>query len=57
LSFYTVPMVWATLEVFYDLAEGRYLVNGLDNKRHAWVFADDFDPREFSPNALNYYVR
>lgn len=57
MNFYTVPMVWATLEVFYDLAQGRYLVNGLDNRRHPWEFADSFDPRAFSPNALNYYVR
>ena len=57
VNFYTVPVVWSTLEVFYDLKQQRYLVNGLDNKRHAYRFDTEIDPREFSPNALNYYVR
>jgi hypothetical protein len=57
LNYYDVPVLWTTLEVFYDLKEGRYLVNGLDNHRNGARFAEDGDPREFSPNALTYYIR
>ena len=52
-----VPVLWSTLEVFHDLQQGRYLVNGLDNERRAWRFSEGSDPREFSPNALSYDVR
>ena len=39
------------------LKEGRYLVSGLDNRRNPPVFSEDADPRDFSPNALAYYIR
>jgi hypothetical protein len=57
VNLYDVPVLWSTLEVFHDLEEQRYLVNGLDNGRHAWRFSEGSDPREFSPNALSYDVR
>lgn len=57
LNYYQVPVLWSTLEVYYDLEEQRYLVSGLDNRRNPYRFADSADPREFSPNALIYYVR
>jgi hypothetical protein len=57
LNYYEVPVLWSTLETFYDLKEGRYLVTGLDNERHTYRFSEGSDPREFSPNALTYYVR
>ena len=57
LNYYEVPVLWSTLEVYYDLAKQRYLVSGLDNGRNPYQFSDTADPREFSPNALNYYVR
>ena len=57
LNYYEVPVLWSTLEVYYDLAKQRYLVSGLDNSRNPYQFSDTADPREFSPNALNYYVR
>jgi hypothetical protein len=57
LNYYDVPVLWSTLEVFHDLRERRYLVNGLDNDRNAYRFSEGGDPREFTPSALLYYVR
>ncbi len=57
VQLYDVPVLASTLEVFHDLRERRYLVNGLDNESHAWRFSEGSDPREFSPNALSYDVR
>jgi len=57
LNYYAVPVLWSTLEVYYDLKQQRYLVSGLDNRRNPYRFSDSADPREFSPNALLYYIR
>jgi hypothetical protein len=57
LNYYEVPTLWHTLLTYQDLDRRRYLVSGLDNERTAPVFADGADPREFSPNALTYYIR
>jgi len=57
LNYYEVPVLWSTLEVYYDLKEKRYLVSGMDNQRNPYHFTDTADPREFSPNALRYYIR
>ena len=57
LNYYTVPVLWTTLEVFHDLLSGRVLVDGLDNLYQPYEFTTGSDPREFSPNALIYYLR
>jgi hypothetical protein len=57
LNYYEVPVQWSTLEVYYDLKQRRYLVSGLDNQRRPYRFTDEADPREFSPNALSFYIR
>jgi hypothetical protein len=57
LNYYDVPVLWSTLEVYHDLKERRYLATGLDNERNMYRFSEDVDPREFSPNALTYYIR
>jgi hypothetical protein len=57
VNHYEVPVPLNTLEVFYDLSERRYVVTGLDNDRSPPRFFDRADPREFSPNALLYYIR
>jgi hypothetical protein len=57
VNYYEVPALWTTVEVFYDLRDGRYFANGLDNDRNCYRFSDTADPREFSPNALLDYVR
>ena len=57
VNYYEVPVLWATLHTYYDLHSGRYLVDGLDNGRAPWHFTTTADPREFTPNELNYYLR
>jgi hypothetical protein len=57
LNYYEVPVPRETLTVFHDLAERRYLAEGLDNGRNPPRFGEEIHPREFSPNALLYYVR
>jgi hypothetical protein len=57
LNYYEVPVLWSTLEVYYDLQQQRYLVSGMDNQRNPYQFSNTADPREFSPNALKYYIR
>lgn len=57
VNYYDVPVLWSTLEVYHDLKERRYLATGLDNNRNMYRFSEDVDPREFSPNALLYYIR
>jgi hypothetical protein len=57
LNYYEVPVLWSTLEVYYDFQAERYLVSGLDNSRNPYRFSESADPREFSTNALNYYIR
>jgi hypothetical protein len=57
LNFYTVPVPLATLYVYHDLKQRRYLLDGLDNQRAPLRFLDEADSREFSPNSLLYYVR
>ena len=57
VNYYDVPVPWSTLEVYHDLKERRYLATGLDNGRNMYRFSEGADPREFSPNALLYYIR
>ena len=55
VNYYDVPVLWSTLGV-HDLKR-RYLATGLDNGRNMYRFSEDADPRDFSPNALLYYIR
>jgi hypothetical protein len=57
LEYYEVPVLWDTLQVYHDLRERRYFVFGLDAGLAPPRFEVGGDPREFSPNALLYYVR
>jgi hypothetical protein len=57
INYYTVPVLWSTLEVYHDLLAERVLINGLDNRHPAYQFLNSADAREFSPNALIYYLR
>jgi len=57
VNHYEVPVLRETVTVFNDLKEGRYLAAGLDNGRAPPRFEEDIHPREFSPNALLYYIR
>jgi len=57
VNHYEVPVLLGTLSTFHDLQAQRYLAVGLDNGRLPPRFEDDIHPREFSPNALLYYIR
>jgi len=57
VNYYDVPVLASTVEVYHDLKERRYLATGLDNNRNMYRFSETVDPREFSPNALLYYIR
>ena len=57
INYYAVPVLWSTLEVYHDLQAGRVLINGLDNSHSPYEFRRSSDAREFSPNALIYYLR
>ena len=57
LNHYEVPVHWSTLLVWHDLFARRYTIGGLDNARQPPRFTEGGDPREFNPNALQYYVR
>jgi hypothetical protein len=57
VNFYEVPVLWSTLEVYNDLKAHRYFVSGLDNASAPPIFGETSDPRNFSPNALTYYIR
>src|SRR5262245_11584244 len=57
VNYYDVPVLLSTVEVYHDLKERRYLATGLDNGRNMYRFSEGADPRDFSPNALLYYIR
>jgi hypothetical protein len=57
LNYYEVPVPGDTLQVYHDLRERRYFVFGIDAGLTAPRFGEGGNPREFSPNALLYYVR
>ncbi len=57
INYYRVPVPWYTLQTSYDLKQKRYLVTGLDNELEPYKFKPMINPNEFSPNALDYYVR
>jgi hypothetical protein len=57
INYYEVPVPWYTLQLFYDLQEKRYLVEGLDNAFPPPRFSAEGNPLKFSPTALDFYVR
>merc|ERR1712000_714113 len=53
INYYEVPVVYTTLEVTYDLEDGRYYAEGLDNERDSTMnFSYDLSERDFSPSAV-----
>jgi len=57
INYYNVPVPWYTLQTSYDFRQERYLVTGLDNQLGPYKFKETINATEFSPNALDYYVR
>lgn len=54
---YTVPMIFSTLEVTYDLQKSRYFVEGLDNERGPVNMDVNYEIRDFSSSALRREAR
>ncbi|GGE98510.1 DUF1329 domain-containing protein [Kangiella profundi] len=52
VNYYDVPTLWSTLEAYYDLPSGRYLVIGLDNQENMYNFKVEFSDSHFTPSAL-----
>lgn len=52
INYYQVPLLWQTLEVHYDLQNGRYLAIGLNNQERPEMFNIEMDKRDFTPDAL-----
>ena len=57
INYYHVPVPWYTLQTSYDFRQGRYVVTGLDNQLGPYKFKESINATEFSPNALDFYVR
>jgi hypothetical protein len=52
VNFYDVPIIWSTLDVFYDLQSRRYLAMGLDNQEEMLIFDKELSVKDFTPQAL-----
>lgn len=53
INYYDVPTYWTTVEVHYDLQEGRYLAFGLNNEEsYTYDFNVDLSEQDFTLGAL-----
>ncbi|MFI3245698.1 MAG: DUF1329 domain-containing protein [Ferrimonas sp.] len=52
INYYDKPLIWSTLEVYYDLNSRRYLAMGLDNQGDVVDFNQEMSAKDFTPNAL-----
>ncbi len=52
MNYYEIPVMWSTLETYYDIIDGRYLAMGLDNEHDMYDFKAEFTTKDFSPAAL-----
>ncbi|MFZ0487082.1 MAG: DUF1329 domain-containing protein [Arenicellales bacterium] len=53
INYYEVPTYWTTVEVHYDLQEGRYLAFGLNNEApYTYDFDVDLSAQDFTIGAL-----
>lgn len=52
ISYYDVPTFTSTLDSYYDLAGGRYFVDGMDNNEPAYDFNVKLGAADFTPQAL-----
>ncbi len=57
INYYEVPTVASTLKMNYNLVDGRYYVEGLDNERKPVNFNSDFTARQFTSSALRREAR
>jgi hypothetical protein len=52
INYYEEPLFWDTLQLHYDLQNGRYLAYGLNNEGRVDEFGVDLSLQEFTPDAL-----
>ncbi|WP_028115433.1 DUF1329 domain-containing protein [Ferrimonas senticii] len=52
INYYEKPLMWSTLEAFYDLNSKRYIAMGLDNQGDVVNFNKPLRQRDFTPQAL-----
>ena len=52
INYYEVPLLFPTLEVHYDLQNGRYLAMGLNNQERPEIFNPKMNKLDFTENAL-----
>jgi hypothetical protein len=53
INYYDVPLVFSTLETTYDLQEGSYYVEGIDNDRSSsFDFSKNYSKKEFTTSAV-----
>lgn len=52
INYYDQPLIWDTLQVHYDLQNGRYLAFGFNNEGEVEQFNAKMDETEFTPEAL-----
>ncbi len=52
INYYDVPMFWDTLQIHYDLQNGRYLAYGLNNEGQIDEFNLEYNVDDFTPAAL-----
>lgn len=52
INYYDAQTFWSTLEVHYDLQNGRYLAIGLDNENEMYDFNVKRTPADFTPESL-----
>jgi len=57
INYYEIPMTFPTLEVTYDLEEGRYFAEGLDNMKSPISTDVSFKRREFTASSLRREAR
>jgi hypothetical protein len=49
INYYDLPMVGPTMEVVYDLQNGRYVALGMSNQGMQWSFNEEYPTDMFSP--------
>lgn len=58
INYYEVPVMFSTLEVTYDLKEGRYFVEGIDNDRgKTYSYDANYNKGDFTTSAIRREAR
>ena len=52
INYYDAQTFWSTLEVHFDLQNGRYLAVGLDNENAMYDFGVKRTPADYTPDSL-----